>query len=284
MDDLSRNLQQTPWLFWAFVIGSVYLILGLLWIGGHYMGLKKNRKSWYDEVDEYNAAVAHGENPDVPKPEKKTPPGTVVSVLIGAVLAFSIIMDTSGALFCEYLIDITLTFAIYSLPIVIYRYTIEKKPVPSKKAKKITILYGILAFCIMFGLKVLLVIAGLSDGSLNAGAFFFWCWFNYRILSDIPEEAAEKMIQALPVPEPLPAPAKPTIADQIAAEEARYRELEAEIRKIPAKKVKEWHAEGKLTDEQFLQIAKKYNKLRTEMRDIRERIEVLKQIENTPEP
>lgn len=47
---------------------------------------------------------------------------------------------------------------------------------------------------------------------------------------------------------------------------------------------KEWHAEGKITDEQFMQIVKRYNKLRAEMRDIRERIEVLRQIENSPEP
>lgn len=85
-------------------------------------------------------------------------------------------------------------------------------------------------------------------------------------------------------PEPSPAPTKTTVEDQIAAEEARYRELAAEIRKIPAQKVKEMHAEGAITDEQFMQIAKRYNKLRAEMRDIRERIEVLKQIENTPEP
>lgn len=103
-----------------------------------------------------------------------------------------------------------------------------------------------------------------------------WIQREYRpvVVSHLPEKKEET----------LPAPTKTTVEDQIAAEEARYRELAAEIRKIPAQKVKEMHAEGAITDEQFMQIAKRYNKLRAEMRDIRERIEVLKQIENTPEP
>lgn len=243
-------------------------------------------KSWQEQVDDYNAAVARGEDPAEPVQEKKKSPGTVAAILISVVLALSMFADPSGSLFCEYLVDIAITFVIYSLPMVTYRYAVEKKPVPLKKAKKLSILYGILSFCIMFGLKLLLVIAGISEGGLNAGAVFFWCWFNYRILSDIPEEDTEDTKQSPePVkPKTLPAPTKTTVEDQIAAEEARYRELAAEIRKIPAQKVKEMHAEGAITDEQFMQIAKRYNKLRAEMRDIRERIEVLKQIEKTPEP
>lgn len=111
-----------------------------------------------------------------------------------------------------------------------------------------------------------------------------------RLEEDERKNRQQKNIQATttsaepePLPVPAPVPAKPTTADQIAVEEARYRELQEKISRIPAKKVKELYAEGKLTDEQYLQIAKKYNKLRAEMRDIRERIEVLKQIENSPE-
>lgn len=65
---------------------------------------------------------------------------------------------------------------------------------------------------------------------------------------------------------------------QMTSDEARLAELEAELKKIPVAKVKKWYADGKLTDEQYKAIALKYNTLKKERDDIKERLELLKNI------
>lgn len=57
------------------------------------------------------------------------------------------------------------------------------------------------------------------------------------------------------------------------SDEARLAELRAELRKIPVQKVKQWYAEGKLTDEQYRTVAKKYNTIRKEMTEIQKRLD-----------
>ncbi|MGI5850361.1 MAG: hypothetical protein ACOX8Q_09940 [Christensenellales bacterium] len=74
------------------------------------------------------------------------------------------------------LLSLILTISIYSLPIVIYRYGIRKKPVDSKKAKKITIIYGICSFIVM---TIILYFLG---NATVGGAIIFWSFINYRIL------------------------------------------------------------------------------------------------------
>lgn len=46
-------------------------------------------------------------------------------------------------------VSLIITVSVYSLPIVIFRYAVLKKPVDSKKAKRITVIYGIIAFIVM---------------------------------------------------------------------------------------------------------------------------------------
>lgn len=60
-------------------------------------------------------------------------------------------------------LNLCLTILIYTIPIVIYRYAIIKKPVDKKKAKIITIIWGIIAF---IGVSVIMV---LTRGSGTAG-------------------------------------------------------------------------------------------------------------------
>ncbi len=73
--------------------------------------------------------------------------------------------------------SLIITIAVYSLPIIIYRYAVLKRPVDKKKAKRITVIYGIAAFIVMS------LIITLSNGNGAAGgAIFLWSWVNYRML------------------------------------------------------------------------------------------------------
>lgn len=73
--------------------------------------------------------------------------------------------------------SLILTIAIYSLPIIIYRYAIRKTPVDKKKAKTITIVYAIIGF---FAMSIILF---LLDGHVaSGGALFLWSFVNYRVL------------------------------------------------------------------------------------------------------
>lgn len=70
-----------------------------------------------------------------------------------------------------------LTVAVYSLPIIIYRYGIVKRPVEHKKAMRIVILYGIAAFFIISA-----IIFSIDGRGATGGAIFLWSWINYRVL------------------------------------------------------------------------------------------------------
>lgn len=60
---------------------------------------------------------------------------------------------------------------------------------------------------------------------------------------------------------------------QPTADETRLAELRTELQKIPVQKVKQWYAEGKLTEEQYRIVAKKYSAIRKEMAEIQERLD-----------
>ncbi|MBR6779746.1 MAG: hypothetical protein IKM24_01845 [Clostridia bacterium] len=66
--------------------------------------------------------------------------------------------------------------------------------------------------------------------------------------------------------------------NEYSADETRLAEIEAELKKIPVAKVKQWHADGKLSEEQYKSIAQKYNALKKERADILERMELLRNI------
>lgn len=80
--------------------------------------------------------------------------------------------------FGNIILSLIITISIYSLPIIIYRYAIREYAVEPRKAKRITIIYGIVAFIIM----TLLVLAVNGDGAAN-GAIILWSYINYRILT-----------------------------------------------------------------------------------------------------
>jgi hypothetical protein len=82
-------------------------------------------------------------------------------------------------------ISLLVTITIYSLPIIIYRYAIRKAPVDVRKAKRITIIYGICAFFIMSAL-----IFALRGSGVAGGAILLWGWVNYRVLVGGKAEAA----------------------------------------------------------------------------------------------
>lgn len=75
--------------------------------------------------------------------------------------------------FLNIILSLIITISVYSLPIIIYRYKIKKQALPKNKAKKITIIYAIIAFFVMFFLK-----GGVAPGS----AIFLWSITNYKIL------------------------------------------------------------------------------------------------------
>ena len=82
--------------------------------------------------------------------------------------------DIVGNLF----LSLLLTIAVYSLPIVIYRYGIVKHAVEKKKAKRITIIYAIAAFIVMS----VIVFAG-TGRAASGGGIILWSWVNYKMLT-----------------------------------------------------------------------------------------------------
>lgn len=80
--------------------------------------------------------------------------------------------------FLSLIVGLVSIVSIYTLPIVIYRYEIVKKPVNKKKAKRIVVIYGICAFLVMNSL-----IIALNERGAASGAIFLWSWVNYKILT-----------------------------------------------------------------------------------------------------
>jgi len=77
-----------------------------------------------------------------------------------------------------FILDLIVTVAVYSLPIIIYRYGIRKRPMEKNAAKKLTIIYGIAAFIVM----ALVVAVYGESGEVVGGAIFFWSAINYTML------------------------------------------------------------------------------------------------------
>jgi len=85
-------------------------------------------------------------------------------------------IDSDGNLqfnFPNLILSLVITIAVYSLPIIIYRYGIKKQALPEKKAKKITIIYGIIAFFVM----------AIFLGGAPGGAIILWSFVNYKVLT-----------------------------------------------------------------------------------------------------
>lgn len=99
----------------------------------------------------------------------------------------------------EILLNIFITFDIYTLPLIIWRYIIKKRPIERSAAKKITIIYGIVAWFIM---SLLLYIA---DEGVAGGSILLWSYINYRILiskSSDENKGEQKYIEIPPDEDP----------------------------------------------------------------------------------
>lgn len=156
---------------------------------------------------------------------ESTPPSNYGGQANRTVSSDSVLKNTIAELF----ISLLITIAIYSVPILIYRYAIIKMPVQKKRAKKITIVYGVIAFIVMSCLLFAV------NGSGAAGAsIIFWSWVNYRALTGgktaQPGEPIVKMpavsSEAIPV-------AKSMSADDLAQSPESSQE-ETEVPRVPA--------------------------------------------------
>ena len=74
--------------------------------------------------------------------------------------------------------SLIMTIAVYSLPIIIYRFMIRRSPVEKKKAIIITIIYAFIGFFIMAIIKFALG----EEGVTNGAAIALWSMINYFIL------------------------------------------------------------------------------------------------------
>ena len=147
-----------------------------------------------------------------------------------------------------------ITIAIYSLPIMIYRYWIKKTPVEPKKAKKITIIYGIFAFIAMAALMY-----SLGANEAPGGAILLWSFVNYQMLAsnkkihtkadtERPEDNAgqEKCSVGLPQ-EPALAESEDSSADKepYASGDTLRQDANSEVPKNPAQtEIRYCHACG----------------------------------------
>lgn len=124
-----------------------------------------------------------------------------------------VIQASEGVVF---LLNLLLTFCIYTLPFIIIRFVIRKRPYTAAQAKRIVIIYGIAAWLAMS------VVMYASGGSVAGGGVLLWSFINYKILvsnsgsKNVPTE-----------PENLP-----TEAERIAETEAQSKRLYNEFCEI----------------------------------------------------
>jgi hypothetical protein len=104
---------------------------------------------------------------------------------------------------------------------------------------------------------------------------FYW-FFSVKPYYDIAKTEQQKPV--LDVVNGHPNDSATDSSSSINSDETRLAEIEAELKKIPVAKVKQWYADGKLSEEQYKSIARKYNALKKERADILERMELLQNI------
>ena len=75
-----------------------------------------------------------------------------------------------------FLLNLLLTFCIYTLPFIIIRFVIRKRPYTAAQAKRIVIIYGIVAWLAMS------VVMYASGGSVAGGGVLLWSFINYKVL------------------------------------------------------------------------------------------------------
>lgn len=96
------------------------------------------------------------------------------------------------------LLSLLITILVYSVPIIVYRYGITKQPVDKSRAKKITIIYGIIAFIVMSVLITLL-----NGSGAAGGAILVWSWINYKVLTGGKNKKSEEQTSEMQQSEPV---------------------------------------------------------------------------------
>lgn len=87
----------------------------------------------------------------------------------------------------NFIVSVLLTITVYSLPIMIYRFAIRRAPVDKRKAKIISIIYGIAAFLVMTVIVFLF-----SETGTVGGSIILWSWINYRMLIHKPKDKSNE--------------------------------------------------------------------------------------------
>ena len=94
-----------------------------------------------------------------------------------------------GTLIPNLIFSLIITISIYSLPIIIYRYFIRKRPVLKKESIIITISYGTVAFFIMSGFN-----SALGSGNVPKPLpLLVWGYINYSILNGGKDKSSTKV-------------------------------------------------------------------------------------------
>ncbi|MBQ6075952.1 MAG: zinc ribbon domain-containing protein [Lachnospiraceae bacterium] len=117
------------------------------------------------------------------------------------------------------LLSLVITFAVYSAPILIYRFGIRKEPVSNKTGRRITIIYAIVGILIMTLIK-----ESISGSAVVGGGVLLWSFVNYFILTNGPDdEEAEDPGNA----------EKETANEELTSQEAVSMSQSTEIRVLP---------------------------------------------------
>lgn len=112
-----------------------------------------------------------------------------------------------------FLLNLLLTFCIYTLPFIIIRFGIRKRPYTAAQAKRIVIIYGVVVWLIM---TVAMIV---TDGRVAGASVLLWSFINYKVLVSNPNN---KNIAA--APENLPAKTE-SVAETEAQTQRLYNEF-----------------------------------------------------------
>ena len=97
------------------------------------------------------------------------------------------------------LLNLLITIAVYSLPIIVYRYAIRKSPLSPKMAMRIALVYGIAAFFAMAAL-----IFALHGSGVTCGAIVLWSYINYKVLTGGKSASAPVTASSAIIKDPVP--------------------------------------------------------------------------------
>lgn len=90
-----------------------------------------------------------------------------------------------------FLLNLLLTFCIYTLPFIIIRFVIRKRPYTAAQAKRIVIIYGVVVWLIM---TVAMIV---TDGRVAGASVLLWSFINYKVLVSI----SRNEVRGAPEPE-----------------------------------------------------------------------------------